>query len=274
MLKLKMPGLLILTTLVTCFATGYTIMIPPKEKKQDDSMEIVETWDSEKEGQSNEITSDTDSNESIDIQPESNSLENHETTDSPSEKIDYSGYDELIAKARKILKNPDSEYSEESEFSSVLFMKSEYETFGYLIKDLDCNGINELIIGANTDGWDEGSWDGVIYNIYTIVNGEVVQVLNGWERNRYYLCENGSIANEGSSSAFESNNSYYKYSGSELTLIESVIFNSTIDENNPWYYSTESEYDIEKAESISKEKANEIMNKYKHVKLKYTPFIS
>lgn len=42
-------------------------------------------------------------------------------------------------------------------------------------------------------------WDSIIYNIYSMSDGAPVQVLYGWERNRYYLCENVLIANEGSS---------------------------------------------------------------------------
>ena len=186
---------------------------------------------------------------------------------------DYSGYDELIAQVIDVLHNFDGNYPDEEPFSIVIYQNWDYETLGYLIKDIDNNGVEELIFGANTDGWDEGSWDGIIYDVYTIVNGEVIHVLDGWERNRYYLCENGYIANEGSSSAFESCYNYYTYSGIELTLVESVLYYSLQDEVNPWFYSTQIEPDIDHAKSISFDEATEIMSKYVHEHLQYTPFL-
>lgn len=189
------------------------------------------------------------------------------------EGTDYSGYTDLIAQARDVLENSDGNYPEEEPFSHVFYQHWEYETLGYLIKDIDGNGVDELIFGANTDGWDNGGWDGIIYDIYTIVNGEVFHVLDGWERNRYYLCENGCIANETASSAFEFSYDYYAYNGTGLTLVESVIHNSRHDEENPWFYSTENEPDIKKAEPIGQEKATEIMSKYIHGHPQYTPFV-
>ncbi|MPM17061.1 hypothetical protein SDC9_63445 [bioreactor metagenome] len=188
------------------------------------------------------------------------------------EGIDYSGYDALIAQARDVLEHFDGSYPGEEPFSSVFYQHWDYETLGYLIKDIDGNGVDELIFGANTDGWDNGGWDGIIYNIYTIANGEVVRVLDGWERNRYYLCEDGYIANEASSSAFESRYSYYTYSGTELTMVESVLYYGWIDEAHPWFYSTDKEPDAKTAEPISEEKAAEIRNGHVHQHPQYTPF--
>ncbi len=34
------------------------------------------------------------------------------------------------------------------------------------MKDIDENGVEKLVFGANTDGWYEGSWDGIIYYTY------------------------------------------------------------------------------------------------------------
>ena len=190
------------------------------------------------------------------------------------EGIDYSAYDELIAKAREVQEYSGGNFLEESPFSSVFYEQQDYQTLGYLIKDVDGNGIDELIFGANTNGWDNGSWDGVIFDLYTIADREVDHVLNGWERNRYYLCENGCIANERSSSAFESSRNYYTYSGTELTLVESVQYNSLQDEEHPWFYSTEDASDSINAEPISEEKAAEVMRKYQHQHPQYTPFIN
>ena len=88
----------------------------------------------------------------------------------------------------------------ETEFSSDLLTANDYyQTPGWLLRDLDGDGIPELLLGAN---WDEGHT--VIFNIYRSGGTRAVRVVNGWNRNRWYLCTDGSLANEGSSSAFES----------------------------------------------------------------------
>ena len=188
----------------------------------------------------------------------------------PPEQRDY--YGELIEAARKCSVEKDAEMLENYDFSSVIRMSGiDDETLGYQIKDLDGNGTGELIFGGNRA--EPGhAWDGIIYDIYTIADGELIHVLDGWERNRYYLCENGMIANEGSSSAFNSNYSYFTFEGEELELVESVIYDEMKDAGHPWFYSTESEYDAEYADPISEEWANEIIGSYRYQRPVFTPF--
>lgn len=187
-----------------------------------------------------------------------------------TESYDY--YEELIAAARECILKKDEKILENYDFSSVMLMSGDYEILGYLIEDIDGNGIDELIFGENgTDP--DGMWDGIIYNIYTISDGELVHVLNGWERNRYYLCENGMIANEGSSGAANSNYSYFTFEESKLHLVESVIYDGIKDADNPWFYSTESEYDAENAEPISEDRSIEIREKYVYKHPTFIPFV-
>ena len=190
-----------------------------------------------------------------------------------SKSVGYSEYDALIAEARDVLENFDGDYPEEIKFSSVFFQNWDYETLGYLLRDLDGDGVDELIFGANTDGWDNGGWDGIIYNIYTIIDGEAVQVVDGWERSRYYLCENGCIANEWSGSAFQSGCIYYRYEGGALVPIESVLHITTQYDESLRFYSTQAEYEPENCEQISVDKAEEIMDKYVYEHPQYIPFV-
>lgn len=134
---------------------------------------------------------------------------------------------------------------------------SSYETLVYLIKNIDGNGTDELIFGGNETSPDSAQ-AGIIYDVYTISDGKLVYVLNGWERDRYYLCDNGMIANEDSGGAAHSSYSYFTFEESELHLVESVIYDGDRDRDNPWFYSTESEYDTKNADPISEKKADEI----------------
>lgn len=158
-------------------------------------------------------------------------------------------------------------------FSIAIVTTGEFGTPGYLIKDINGDGIDELILGQNVTGSElYSTWDSIIYNIYSMSDGAPVQVLNGWERNRYYLCENGIIANEGISGAGNSNYSYFTFKESKLYLVESVIYDGMRDADNPWFYSTKSVYDAEDAEPINEERATEIRKKYTYERLAFIPF--
>lgn len=188
---------------------------------------------------------------------------------------DGDSYEQLIAAAREYIIKHDDQIRMEYDFSTALMSSGTYEIPGYLIEDIDGNGTDELIFGENgnnpDDTWDD-MLDGVVYEIYTTYNGKPVRVLKGWERNRYYFCENGMIANEGSSGAGNSSYAYFTFEGSRLHLVEAVIYDGMKDADHPWFYSTESEYDAENAEPISEERGIEIREKYVYEHPVFIPF--
>jgi hypothetical protein len=104
--------------------------------------------------------------------------------------------------------------------------------FGYLLSDLDGNGTEELLIGCLTG--DEYT-DEIVLDLYTIKDGTVVRVFTSGERDRYYLCADGTIANESSSSAFESHFRYYSYEDGALTLREEYGFDLAANRNEPCF---------------------------------------
>ena len=71
---------------------------------------------------------------------------------------------------------------------------------GYTLKDVDGNGVRELLIGENWGESDDGT---VLYDMYTVRDGKLLHVFSGWDRNRYYLCTNGNFLNKGSSGAMQ-----------------------------------------------------------------------
>lgn len=180
-------------------------------------------------------------------------------------------YEELIAAVRECIRTADVQMPEKYGFSSAMITSGSDGTLGYLIEDIDGNGIDELIFGENRSEPD-GSETGIIYDIYTISDGELVHVVDGWERNRYYLCETGMIANEGSSGAVNSNYAYFTFDGTALQLVEAVLYDGVKDSDHPWFYSTGSEYDAKNAEPISEERAKEIMEGYVYTQPTFIPF--
>ena len=148
------------------------------------------------------------------------------------------------------------------------------ENVGYALKDLDRDGKDELLIGALNRDFDGG----MLYDIYTEKDGEVVHVLSGHERNRYYLqwLEEGiyMIANEASNSAYSCAWYYYTLSGGELELIQGVVFDGSVDENNPWYLTYDTDWDVSNDTHDTDGVAESLVEVYtkQYATLEYTPF--
>lgn len=184
-------------------------------------------------------------------------------------------YEELIAAARECIEGTVQE-GQDYDFSEVILRYANLdnkEKWGYLIEDIDGDGTEELIFGQNDHPG--SAWNGVVYDLYTICDGELVHVFDGQERNIYYLCENGMIANEGNSSAALSHSAYYVFEGSELHLVEAVRYNGWDYPDHPWSYSTQSAdyYDMENAEFINEEQAWAVMGQYVYRQPVFTPFV-
>ncbi len=79
--------------------------------------------------------------------------------------------------------------------------KTAFETTGYTFKDLNADGVPELIMGEITDK-DKmtGTELGVVYS-YDVLNGNLVPVLESWARNQNFLISSDTIGHIGSSGA-------------------------------------------------------------------------
>ena len=75
-----------------------------------------------------------------------------------------------------------------------------FNKLGYFLQDIDNNGTAELFIGALDDGSETD--EEMFFDMYTLINGGIPSlVTTSGERDRYYLCTDNTIANEGSGSA-------------------------------------------------------------------------
>ena len=94
---------------------------------------------------------------------------------------------------------------------------------GYTYYDVDDNGIEELIIA---DTGPEG-WNNRILLMYTLYDDKPVLLIDGWARNRYYLLNDGTIYNEGSSGAAYTSFGVYRIAedGSQIIELEDVPAN-------------------------------------------------
>ena len=116
----------------------------------------------------------------------------------------YAAYDALLAEISDLRRSGASEA--QTDFShDLLSVNDYYQTPGWLLRNLDGDGIPELLLGAD---WGDGH--SVIFNIYRLDGAKAVRVVDGWNRSRWYLCADGSLANEGSDGASEGTYSYYR----------------------------------------------------------------
>ena len=181
----------------------------------------------------------------------------------------YAAYDALLAEISGLRRSGASDM--QTDFShDLLSVNDYYQTPGWLLRNLDGVGIPELLLGAN---WDEGHT--VIFNIYRSGGTRAVRVVNGWNRNRWYLCTDGSLANEGSSSAFESSYSYYRYTSGELQHLETLLYLDDGSGGSPWRYSVTTDQYVNSGDfhSVTEAEATAVMDKYTHETLAFTPFV-
>ncbi|MCH5275663.1 MAG: hypothetical protein J1E65_07470 [Lachnospiraceae bacterium] len=111
---------------------------------------------------------------------------------------------------------------------------------GYTFYDVDGNGTEELII-ADTG---EGLWDNRILLMYTLCEDKPVLVIDGWVRNRYYLLNDGTIYNEGSSGAAYTEFGTYRIAedGNSLEVIDYYYSGYYGDSVYGWFYNTTGEH--------------------------------
>lgn len=102
---------------------------------------------------------------------------------------------------------------------------------GYALLDLDNDGTDELII-AN------GAERQVIYDLYSLVDGKLVHVFTGWDRNSYELREGFRILNIGSNGAASADYVYCHLSNGQLVTDSLIRFDAATDPDHPWFRGT------------------------------------
>lgn len=181
----------------------------------------------------------------------------------------YAAYNALLAEISDLRRSGASDV--QTDFShDLLSVNDYYQTPGWLLRNLDGDGIPELLLGAD---WGDGH--SVIFNIYRLDGAKAVRVVDGWNRSRWYLCTDGSLANEGSSSAFESSYSYYRYTSGELQHLETLLYLDGGSGGSPWRYSVTTDQYVSSGDfhSVTEAEATAVMDKYTHETLILTPFV-
>ncbi len=104
--------------------------------------------------------------------------------------------------------------------TGISYMSGNGGTLGFCLKDLNADGIPELLIGATgAQYYDET----LIYDLFALDDGAPVRVLASSDRVRYSLCEEGLILYQGSGGAAYNLSVLYSFNGREPELIRGVV---------------------------------------------------
>ena len=181
----------------------------------------------------------------------------------------YAAYDALLAEIADLRRSGASDV--QTDFShDLLSVNDYYQTPGWLLRNLDGDGIPELLLGAD---WGDGH--SVIFNIYRLDGAKAVRVVDGWNRSQYFLCSDGTLAHEWSGGADHWGRTYLRY-GETLLPIESVF-----DRGGVWYHAkgldalSLDDTQLEgRCKVIPRAEAEQLMERYtkQYEALPFTPF--
>lgn len=140
------------------------------------------------------------------------------------------------------------------------------DLIGYAYRDLNGDGIEELLIGEVAEG-DEAE---VIYDVYTMVDRKPALVVSGWYRNSYYLLEYG-LGNSYSDSAAVSGFRTYdlKHNSTEFESYIDFRYDYEKDPDQPYFVA----YSDDNYEQLTEEDFNQRASNFGDaLHIGYTPF--
>ena len=142
----------------------------------------------------------------------------------------------------------------EAEGLSPEFYANPIDQIGYAYQDINLDGIDELFVGE----FGEDDLKGVVYDIYTMVDGKPTHVISGSARDRYYAHSDGFIVNEWSGGAALSGFDVYNLEANSTEMVYQwgYKYDGYENEEEPWFKS----YDGNEYESVTDEDAKDAYN--------------
>ena len=184
----------------------------------------------------------------------------------------YPQYDEIIDEIVDLRINGEASFGVLSinNFSKVWASWYMFHHGGFYLIDLDNNGTPEMFLGNNG----VGAWQGRIFEVYTIKDGQAIKLLDGGERFSSLLCSDYTIYFDSSGGAAYNEMCFYKIENGELVLDVGLIYDGNVwsgDPDNPWNL-CEDELSKDKAVPITGEEAWALINSYTTIPIEFTHF--
>lgn len=126
-------------------------------------------------------------------------------------------YRSIIDKYRLVAQLGYKDYCGTYSYDAISECARGCNSFGYALKDIDKNGIPELIISGSGDYYSEAN---IVFELYTLVNNVPVNVFVSFPRLRFYLLTDNRLYWEGSGGAAYSYYEFFKLNGDHLEFLE------------------------------------------------------
>lgn len=153
----------------------------------------------------------------------------------------------------------------DSGFCEPYYFPNSLEDYGFVLRDLNSDGIKELII-LHKDYFTSNG-DIFITAIYTLKNGISTRILESWTRNRHYILHDGSVFNEGSNGASYAVQYILDLIDSEFIVREGVLSGDYYENGETKYgwflVDEEADFSYMDHKRISDEKAHQRISEYK-----------
>ena len=144
-------------------------------------------------------------------------------------------------------------------------------SLGFCYNDVNSDGVQELLIGPVGPDY-SSAW---IFDAYTVADGQCITLFQGYERNYLVLLSDGTLVNRSSSGASVNSDVFSHLEGGALVPFYSLIVNSTVNVDNPYFVSNGGDMNSDPAtwQSISQQEYEQISAAYEaqSVTLDYTP---
>lgn len=180
----------------------------PEEASGDDTVQenepIIESSENDAKSD-NDIFSKSDDEK----ETQGNTTDNAPIISSYEDVLKYYtvAYNDVLAEICEFLLADEETACANEEYSGIIEVKlypgvmGALNSIGYTFKDIDSNGIYELLILDTPYSPEENNLYNTIYYIYTLDGAKPIRLADGSPRDRYYLTSDGHIYNQGSSGA-------------------------------------------------------------------------
>ena len=144
-------------------------------------------------------------------------------------------------------------------------------SLGFCYYDVNSDGVQELLIGPVGPDY-SSAW---IFDAYTVADGQCITLFQGYERDYLVLLSDGTLVNRSSSGASVNSDVFSHLEGGALVPFYSLIVNSTVNVDNPYFVSNGGDMNSDPAtwQYISQQEYEQISAAYEaqSVTLDYTP---